>query len=118
MHMFLQFLNRAINDGCKHICNPQHPGLHLNLPAQHLSPLFRATLRSVESSSSLVFTHGLREHSQVLTEMLLADPSDLSFLLRPTGAVISVSLLLFVCIQSLYVICLKSSSDHFHANDS
>lgn len=97
----------------------KYAGLHLNLLAWHLYPLFRAILRSVESSSSLTFTHGLREQSHVLTGMLLVDPSpDLSFLSCPTGAVISVPFLLFVCIQSLYVIYLKRFSGHFHANHS
>lgn len=96
----------------------KYAGLHLNLLAWHLYPLFRAILRSAESSSSLTFTHGLREHSHVLTGMLLVDPSDLSFLSCPTGAVISVPFLLFVCIQSLNVIYLKRFSGHFHANDS
>lgn len=119
MWMFFQFLKMYRNDRCKHKCCRQYPGLHLNLPTQHLSPLFRAILRAVESSSSLTFTHGLREQRQVLTGMVLADPSpDLGFLSGPTRAVISVSSLLFRCIQSFYVIYLKSFSDHFHANDS
>lgn len=31
------------------------------LPALHLSPLFRAIVSSVESTSSLIFIHGLKE---------------------------------------------------------
>lgn len=115
--MFLQSFNVDINDGCKHICSPQYSGLHLNLSTWHLSALFRAALRSLESSSSLTFTHGLREPGQVLTWLLFANPSP-DLLSCPTGTVIGVSSLLFVCIQSLYVIYLKRSSDHSHANNS
>lgn len=118
MRTFYQCLSVDVSDGHKliRIANTQD---FTCLPALHLSSLFGATLRSLKSTSSLIFTHCLKKQSQVLTGMLLADPSaDLSFLPHPTGVVNSVPFLLFVCIQLLHVICLKRFSDHFHANDS
>lgn len=115
IQMFLQSLNMDISGGNTYAV-PKAARLDLNFQFGPF-PIVRAILRSAESSDSL--TCGLTEQRQVFTGMPLADLSpDLGFLSCAMGAVISVSCLLFVCVQSLYVIYLKMFSDHFHVNDS
>lgn len=102
-------LNMDVNGGCKHMQSPVPRVAPESPDSAPFCLCLRAILRSAESSSSLTFTHGLREQSQVPPGMLLADLSpDLSFLSRPTGTVISVSSLC-LCPVSLCNLLKKAS---------